>query len=168
MDRGGTRRGAAVSVRTLIPDARQDGALHASWTFDARDPKAPAHGRTRVRLLLQAWRREGHKELAADLETIVTELITNVYQHAGVPVGAAALTWGEDLVTAWVSDQGPGTPRPMLEPEAPKAGWDWSGWGLALVRDVVAEYDGSLLIRTSPDGCGKCVIARLRLKGAER
>lgn len=153
------------AARALVADMRRCGALHASWCFDATDPQAARAGRARIRLLLELWGLGGRVDLVGDLELIVSELITNVYEHANTPDGMAALIWEEGVVTVWVGDRGSGTPCPLPAPKPERSekgsGWDWTGWGLAMVEAIAAEAGGSVLVRPDPGGCGKSVGVRI-------
>jgi anti-sigma regulatory factor (Ser/Thr protein kinase) len=133
----------------------------ASWTFDARDPASAREGRARVAAQLETWGLSQPADLAGDMETIVTELITNTYEHAHVPVGIVLLTWSDGIVAVWVHDRGPGTPRPLPEPSDEGSGWDWTGWGLPMVQSIAASYGGSVLINPDPDGQGKSIGVRI-------
>lgn len=73
---GGARDGGAVltaEVRRLAPDD------HVSWT-SPRERAAVADCRARAREQLEAWRLE---DQVFATEMVVSELVTNVLQHAG-------------------------------------------------------------------------------------
>jgi K+-sensing histidine kinase KdpD len=85
----------------------------------------------------------------------VSELVTNVVRHAphslvtdiGISLGAGDLVIG-------VED---------AEPMLPSLSGDGVGSGLAVVRELVSDYDGGLGAQPAADHAGKIVFVRFRI-----
>ena len=114
-----------------------DRAAQARTSFSVGGgPEAAAEARAAIAPL----RDRLGKDLACDLELLVSELVTNSYRHSGAeerPIGVD-VTVSEDLVRGEVVDQGPGF---RAEPVPNKGSRDIGGWGLVIL-DRLAERWG--------------------------
>lgn len=137
----------------------------ASWAFDATDPAAVPQCRRSARTALEAWGLDS--EVVDDAALIVSELATNVYRHVGRSPAMIALTWCPPLLCVWVHDRSPVLPHALPEPREGVSGWDWTGWGLALVESIANRYGGSLSAARNPDGRGKSVGVLLPVRETE-
>ena len=98
-----------------------------------------------------------------DLEAMVSNLVSNAHKFAGSRVRLSATKDGTSLRVT-VEDDGPGIPADQREAalnwggrldEAPPG----TGFGLSIVRDIVALYDGEMQLEDSAMGGLKVAIA---------
>lgn len=137
----------------------------AVWGFDAGDAAAvPLCRRTARAILATAWRLDTYGAMVDDALLVLTELVGNVYRHVESPVAAVALTLSEESLSICVHDRSPVLPRTQPEPKEGSSGWDWTGFGLALVEATAARYGGTVCTLRDHDGTGKSVGVDLPLK----
>ncbi|MGB0671737.1 MAG: sensor histidine kinase [Rhodospirillales bacterium] len=101
-----------------------------------------------------------------DLEAMVSNLVSNAHKYAETTVEIWAGLEGSTLVVR-VDDDGPG-----IAPEAREAAFNWgkrldeappgTGFGLTIVYDIVALYEGEVRLDTAPLGGLR---AEIRLPG---
>jgi anti-sigma regulatory factor (Ser/Thr protein kinase) len=128
------------------PAATDIAGLTRSWLAGtnlvlATLPGAVPCARVHTRLVLQEW---GLSRLAEDMELIVSELVTNVIQHAGGDYFRIMLRSDGRRCCVLVWDQSFVQPMPA-EPDVE----DPAGRGLLIVQEVSARW-GSY--RTQGDG----------------
>lgn len=105
-------------------------------------PEPPPLGllRARIDALLPEW----GTDVVADLQLVVTELVTNAYLHGQPPVRFCLLHPSDDgVVRVEVTDRGPGLPR-VRRPESTTQ----HGRGLLLVEACSVRWG----VDTGPDG----------------
>lgn len=125
----------------------------------ASDSSAPAAGRRLVGGLGKAL----PEELVDDLQTIVTELVTNSLRHAGLQPGdriELCVDSDRTFVRIEVNDPGPGfTPPPgpadLLAP---------GGRGLIILRELSDRWG----VKVSPSGCSVWSEIELQSAGSRR
>jgi hypothetical protein len=150
-------RSGVLSVCPLAPSA--------VWGFDGSDPAAvPLCRRTARAILASAWRLEAYGALVDDALLVLTELVGNVFRHVDGPAAAVALTLSEEALSICVYDRSPALPRARPEPAEGDSGWDWTGFGLALIEATAAQYGGAVTTVPDPGGRGKSVGVDLPLK----
>ncbi|MFE0447377.1 ATP-binding protein [Streptomyces fungicidicus] len=137
------------------------GPVHAqgwgSVGFLLDDASAVRHCRRAARWMLGAWGLGTVKVLVEDVELVVSELVTNAQRYAGDAYHAGSFTvWAPgDRVVITVHDKGdlPWVTNWWTESttEGREEWHDWvndiaatGGRGLALVRDVLSTYEGTL------------------------
>lgn len=152
-------RPAAARRTDFAPACGQPRCHRERGTVLAAIPEAPGTCRSILRAALIA---RGLAALAADAETVVTELASNAVRAmraeaeagrlgGGLPVIVLVPGWCPRGVRIEVWDQAPGVPR-MGEPD-----WDAEhGRGLFLVHQVTGGRWGYLSV-----GAAKCVWAEL-------
>lgn len=124
---------------------------YGSVGFRLSDPLAPSACRRAATELLTTFGLTWVPELVEDVETMVTELVTNACEHGGTAFPAGSLTlWHPNrwLVIA-VHDKNPKTPwqalrqaRQGMSLEA--AGYFEDGRGLAIVHGLAQRHCGEL------------------------
>jgi len=101
---------------------------------------APGEARRAVRSSFQDLTLE---ELT-DLETVVTELVTNAVLHGGGPgrdpIGLHVLVT-TDAIKGTVSDQGAGFDRHQLDDDSRRGDTSTGGWGLQIVDALTHSWD---------------------------
>jgi signal transduction histidine kinase len=94
---------------------------------------------------------------AHDLAEILGNLLDNAARHARSTVLVSSAAEAPDQIVLTIDDDGPGIPperrEQVLQPgvrldEGPAG----DGFGLAIVRDLVALYDGTMMLEASPLG----------------
>lgn len=94
---------------------------------------------------------------AHDLAELLGNLLDNAARHARATVTVAAAPMADDMVQISIEDDGPGIPperrEQVLQPgvrldEGPAG----DGFGLAIVRDLLALYGGQMALDASPLG----------------
>ncbi|MFE9426506.1 ATP-binding protein [Kitasatospora sp. NPDC006697] len=130
--------------------------LSHSFHVVSADEHVPA-ARRETRNVLAAWGVDA--EVAATACLIVTELVTNVVRHAArySPTARVVLRADQGELTIAVADDHPFRPRALPAPH------DSGGWGLALVKGLVEEAQGSHQVAADLDTGGKVIVIRLPL-----
>ncbi|MFO7858640.1 MAG: ATP-binding protein [Ectothiorhodospiraceae bacterium] len=96
------------------------------------------------------------------LEQVLVNLVRNAIQAGASRV---RIDWdGDDPLTVWVDDDGPGIPAEvrerLFEPFfTTRAVGDGTGLGLAVVHGIITEHGGSVVVADSPDGGARfCIV----------
>lgn len=126
-------------------------ARHVGVSFDASSD-APSTMRAVVRAVLAG----GSSELCADVEIAISELVSNVVEHAGSDGSLTVTTYGDGAVLVTVSDSVAswGGRRHATSPGGREPGRrdpgrrDLGGRGLGIVDAVADEWD----VERSPRG----------------
>jgi hypothetical protein len=156
-----------LPVRSRYDDAVCPLDPSASWSFHAGVPTVvPLSRRTARAILVSAWGLGERAELVDDAVLVVSELVTNIHRHVGHQPAKIALTWSYKLLSIWAHDRSPAMPRILPEPRQGCSGWDWTGFGLALVQATAERHGGTVSIVRDPDGRGKSVGVDLPLQSA--
>jgi len=168
-------RGAAAELVALSETAHTLSRT-AVESDDERYPVAPGRVLEEVAATLRerypsasiAVEADADARVSADwrLEAVFEQLAENAVEHAGhdSPTVVLSVDAGEERVAVRVADDGPGIPETelaSLTDEAPTQLTHGTGFGLWLVRSVVADYGGELRYDTPPDG-GSVFTVRLR------
>jgi hypothetical protein len=171
-----TRTPATRTAATGVADRRAGAGPYgevcpvgpsASWGFDAGVAEAvPLCRRTARAILAAAWGLEAREGLVDDALLIISELVSNVFRHVDSPEAAVALTLSEESLSICVYDRSPVLPRTPPEPMQGSTGWDWTGFGLAMVEATAGRYGGTVSIMRDPNGRGKSVGVDLPMKTA--
>ncbi|MDT3395121.1 ATP-binding protein [Streptomyces sp. B1866] len=122
---------------------------------------AVPRARQEVRDALAALGMQREHPVADTALITLNELVTNCVQHAVVTSATfdIALAAHDGWLGLAVHDRHPYRPEALPEPHADASG----GWGLLLVRRLVAEAGGTISMPLDPDGGGKTVVVRLPL-----
>jgi signal transduction histidine kinase len=109
----------------------------------------------------------------SQLTRVVTNLVDNALRHARSTV-QVALASEDDAAVITVADDGPGIPAAdrdriwdrfvRLDTDRGRASGG-SGLGLALVKELVAEHDGTVSVTDHREGTGAIFVVRLPLTG---
>ena len=126
-----------VSVPLIDGRLLMDG--FAQWILSPIEPlddRVP-YVRRQAQAVLRLW--DVDEELIWPIELILTELASNVVQHARTPL-TLMLAWNGHTVRGEVSDANPQPPRPqdIVPPDSP------GGRGLLLVRDLATAWGAQL------------------------
>lgn len=98
----------------------------------APDTRASAAARTWLRERLGDW---DLSDAAADLQVVISELVTNAVLHARSAVDLT-ISVGEGVIELSVADSDPRLPQPRVASEV----WDEGGRGLMLVSELSDEW----------------------------
>ncbi|WP_406296519.1 ATP-binding protein [Embleya sp. NBC_00888] len=128
-----------------------------AWSYP-RLPGSAAQARHDVAELLRLAAR--NRDLSFVLVQVVSELVTNVIQHAdGTDSVRVELALSNGAIRLDVSDQHPGRPE-----ELPLSDDDESGRGLWIVWHLTRELGGQVVVLDAKQGGGKTI--RVTLPGA--
>ncbi|WP_307134804.1 ATP-binding protein [Streptomyces aurantiacus] len=133
-----------MSTNRLLHPLPAGTASHSAICVMAATPSAVPELRTFARRTLHGWRREGRA--AEALALIVTELVTNAYQHSGGSYVTVYLFSDKRTVGVQVSDNGRWRDPAGEHPESTDE--DLHGRGLQLVE----AYAETVRIRQSSVG----------------
>ncbi|MFC5800761.1 ATP-binding protein [Streptomyces formicae] len=133
-----------------------DAPLHHEFQVVSTAEYVP-FARRETAKVLSGWGLDAETVATACL--IVTELVTNVVQHAAVLSPTAAVHLGIDAaaLTLVVADAHP------FKPKALPTAHDLGGRGLHLVKALVAEFHGSHEVTADETSGGKRIVIRLPL-----
>ncbi|MEU5878335.1 sensor histidine kinase [Spirillospora sp. NPDC047279] len=106
------------------------------------------------RLRVDGAERELRPEVQAALLRVAQGALANAREHAGARTVVVSLTYLDDEVTLDIADDGAG-----FDPAHPRSGAG-RGYGLAGMRDRLAEVGGTLVIESAP-GEGTVVAATI-------
>ncbi|AEW94763.1 putative signal transduction histidine kinase [Streptantibioticus cattleyicolor NRRL 8057 = DSM 46488] len=120
--------------------------------------------------MLEQWGLASIPDLAADVEVIVSELVTNVRRHAADAYPWGRLTLGHTGERLELSVHGRNGDRhgPYTAMRHQVSGEAESGRGLSIVRELAAAHRGDVFIRPDWDGAGKFVRVSLPLPNGVR
>jgi anti-sigma regulatory factor (Ser/Thr protein kinase) len=144
---------ATTPGRPAVEDHRRTPAAGGRSPLPADRPQRPRHpqlARDHVAYLLL---RERRTELADTARLLVSEVVTNVYQHTNVPLLTVDTTFRPDRVRVAVRDgstRGVGAIRPVL-PDTTRDG----GRGLMLVELLATRW--GVLFHEDPAPNGKTI-----------
>lgn len=98
--------------------------------------------------------------LAIPLGFIVNELITNAAKYAK---GKTSVRLEKNSLFSHslsVSDDGPGLPTGFIPADS-------KGLGMKIVKSLVTQIGGELLVAAGDDGCGTCITVTFNARGSE-
>jgi anti-sigma regulatory factor (Ser/Thr protein kinase) len=144
------------------------GPVHSQYWgsvgFRLDDPSAVFHCRRAARWMLQCWELSDVDVLVDDVAVMVSELVTNVQKHAAsdFPAGSFTLWAPGDRVVLTVHDKGDlpwVTNWWSVSDSKGLVTWtDWlngmsatAGRGLAIVRELLSTYDGTIDVVSDGD-----------------
>lgn len=93
-----------------------------------------------IRRQLTTWLAGVTEDVIADLQLIVTELVTNAYEHGWLPGQVRATRSAATVIRVEVDDRAPTLPRRRPAPGSPTTGADVRGRGLALVEALATRW----------------------------
>lgn len=154
----------ALSVRPAHANIEQ---LYAerwgTFGFYMTDPEAPSDCRAGARYLLDHFDLGWVPNLLDVTELIVSELVTNAQRYGGgdFPAGSMTIWHPNRFLVISVHDKNPYKPWTELHWPAP---WDSEGGrGLAMVRDLAAEFLGELDFVPDGDTAMPGKVTRVRM-----
>jgi hypothetical protein len=113
--------------------------------FLTADEKTVPECRTAARWLMSRFRLDWVPDLADDVETMVSELVTNVQRYGGdiFPAGSFTLWHPNKWLVLTVHDKNPY--QPYKELNHASASWDAEGGrGLGIVKSLAARHLGEV------------------------
>ncbi|MEW2618654.1 ATP-binding protein [Streptomyces sp. NPDC048106] len=121
-------------------------SLPDTWVYALRlphDPRAARVARMTVRAVLSG---HGREEILDDVELLASELVANVYRHAGGTASLRLTALGDGRVRVGVWDRHPYIPAPFGEPPWDRVGvaeeGAEGGRGLRLVQEYADRWGG--------------------------
>lgn len=130
---------------SLTINGPYDSERWGSVGFLLADEKTVPECRTAARWLMSRFRLEWVPDLVDDVETMVSELVTNVQRHAGdtFPAGSFTLWHPNKWLVLTVHDKNPDMPYRQLHRAS--ASWDAEGGrGLGIVKSLAERHLGEV------------------------